>query len=135
MLRHLSQNLSMKRIYLILAVIGFILPNYLVLQESLDTGNILLYAHPMDTLSAMFANRIASIFAIDLFVAVMVFFVWTWHDQGKKAPQKLLLIWALTMLFGFACGLPLYLYLRQTSPADTIKASEDLSAQHSSALQ
>ena len=125
----------MKRIYLILAVIGFILPNYLVLQESLESGNILLYAHPMDTLSAMFANRIASIFAIELFFAVLVFFIWTWHDQGKKAPQKLWLVWGLTMLFGFACGLPLYLYLRQTGPAEAISASGDLSAQHSSAPQ
>lgn len=35
----------MQRIYLILAILGFIAPNILVAIESFETGNILLWVH------------------------------------------------------------------------------------------
>ncbi|MEO0470316.1 MAG: DUF2834 domain-containing protein [Bacteroidota bacterium] len=115
----------MKRFYLILTIIGFFLPNYLVLQESLASGNILLYAQPMNTLAAMFANRIASVFAIDLLFGVFVFFVWSGDEQGKNGWKKLAISWSVCILFGFASGLPLYLYLRQTRKGKPLKASTD----------
>ena len=67
----------MKRIYLLLSIIGFLAPTFLVIMESIETGNILLYTQPIATIEGMFANRISSIFMIDLLVTVMVFFVWS----------------------------------------------------------
>ena len=64
----------MKNTYLILAILGFIAPSVLVLLESVETGNILLYTNPLATINGMFANRISSIFMIDLLFAVVVFF-------------------------------------------------------------
>lgn len=103
----------MKKLYLLLAIIGFIAPTVLVFMESVETGNILLYANPVATIDAMFANRISSIFMIDLLFAVLVFFLWSYHEAKQKQIPKIGLVWLLTMLFGLAGGFPLFLYLRE----------------------
>jgi hypothetical protein len=104
---------KMKKLYLILSVTGFIAPSILVAMESIETGNILLYAHPMTTIEAMFVNRVTSIFLIDLLFTLMVFFVWTYIDRREIGIKKITLVWILTMLFGLAGGFPLYLYLKE----------------------
>lgn len=103
----------MKRVYLVLTVIGLILPTYFVIIESIETGNILLYTSPMKTLEGMFANRISTIFSLDLLIGVVVFFIWTYHESKKKNMKNIVWVWVCTMLFGFASGLPLFLYLRE----------------------
>lgn len=103
----------MKNIYLILAIIGFIAPSILVSIESVETGNILLYTNPIATIDGMFANRISTIFMIDLLFAVLVFFVWTYNEAKKTGMKKVGLVWVLTMLFGLAGGFPFFLYLRE----------------------
>ena len=110
--------MSKKSLYLLLASIGFLLPNYFVFLESIETGNLLLYAHPLDTIRAMFSNRISSIFAIDLFFAVFVFFIWSYRESRTRSIPRLWLVWLTTLLFGFACGLPLFLYLVETKTTD-----------------
>jgi hypothetical protein len=103
----------MKKIYLILAIIGFIAPNILVVIESVETGNILLWIDPKATVNGMFANRIASAFVIDLLFAVLVFFIWTYYEGKKYQMKNIWVIWVLTMLFGMAGSLPLFLYLKE----------------------
>jgi hypothetical protein len=102
----------MKKVYLILAIVGFVAPNILVVQESIESGNILLYRYPLATFQAMFANRISSIFSIDLLFGVVVFFIWTYKEGNRLGIQRIPLLWILTMLFGFGGGFPLYLYWR-----------------------
>ena len=104
----------MKRIYLILSLIGFVLPNIFVMQVSIDSGNILLYTNPLATIAGMFANRISTIFMIDLLFAVLVFFLWTYYENKKQKIKGLPLVWAATMLFGLAGAFPLFLYLKET---------------------
>lgn len=103
---------KMKPVYWILTIVGLILPSVLVLQESLETGNYLLYADPLATLKGMFANRISSIFALDLLFGVLVFMIWSWREN-RLPRRRLLLVWAITFLFGFAGGFPLYLGWRE----------------------
>ncbi|MFK7774932.1 MAG: DUF2834 domain-containing protein [Saprospiraceae bacterium] len=103
----------MKKVYLVLSIIGFLLPNILVAMESIETGNILLYANPMATIKGMFANRISTIFSIDLLFGVMVFFIWSYQESKLKNVKHVGWIWVLTMLFGLAGGLPLFLYWRE----------------------
>ena len=103
----------MQRTYLLLAIAGFIAPNILVAIESYETGNILLWLHPMATVSGMFANRISSAFVIDLLFAVMVFFVWSYSEAKKCEMKNVWKIWLLTLLFGMAGALPLFLYKRE----------------------
>lgn len=102
----------MKNTYLTLCIIGFILPNILVTIESLETGNILLYMNPIATFQGMFANRISSIFAIDLLFTVAVFFLWSFQEARTKQVKNLWLVWTLTLLLGLAGGFPLFLYLK-----------------------
>lgn len=73
----------MKKIYLILAIIGFTLPSVFVFQESIETGNILFYTKPIATFNGMFANHISSAFGIDVIFAVLVFFIWTYQENKK----------------------------------------------------
>ena len=103
----------MRKLYLTLAIIGFIAPNALVLLESVQTGNVLLYGNPVRTLQHMFPNRIATIFAIDLLFGVAVFFLWSYVDSRDRGIRKVVWVWLFTMLFGLASGFPLYLYLRE----------------------
>lgn len=109
----LPKTIPMKNWYLALAVVGFVLPNYFVLLESIETGNILLYADPIHTFSSMFANRIASIFAIDLLFAVVVFFVWSHYEARAAGVKKVWRVWLATMLLGLAGGFPLFLWMRE----------------------
>jgi hypothetical protein len=103
----------MKNLYLLLAILGFILPSIFVSIESVETGNILLYTQPLATIEGMFANRISTIFMIDLLFGVLVFFIWTFTESKKHQISNLWLVWLLTLLLGFAGGFPLFLYLRE----------------------
>lgn len=103
----------MKKRYLLLAIIGFILPNYFVIIESLASGNILFWADPATTFGGMFANNYASAFSIDLLFVVFVFFIWSYDQSVKHGIKKIWLIWLITMLFGLAGGFPLFLYLKE----------------------
>ena len=108
----------MKNLYLILAVAGFIAPTVLVVIESFETGNILLYTNPIATIEGMFANRISSIFMIDLLFVVLVFFIWSFSEGKKYRIKNIGLVWLLTMLLGLAGGLPLFLYLKEKTIAN-----------------
>jgi hypothetical protein len=112
--------MKLYRLYLTLAIVGFIAPSVLVFIESIETGNIFLYANPLATIEGMFANRISSIFMIDLLFTVLVFFVWTYHDGGKNRVRRIGLVWVLTMLFGLAGGFPFYLYLKEKTIAKNL---------------
>lgn len=103
----------MKKLYLILSAIGFILPNIWVANVSLETGNWLFWFDLKTTLSAMFANDIATAFTVDLLFVVLVFFVWSFKEAKKYQVPKLGLIWILTLLFGLAGAFPLFLYFRE----------------------
>ena len=102
----------MRSLYLILSIIGFITPNIFVLMVSIETGNVLLWLHPMATIKGMFANSISPAFVVDLLIAVFVFFIWTYSESKRLKMKKPYLIWILTLLFGMAGTLPLFLYQR-----------------------
>ena len=103
----------MRKIYLILATIGFAAPNLLVLLESFENKNILLWSKPTDTVAALFINRISTIFAIDLFWAVLVFFIWLTIEGNRLGMKRTWTYIALTMLFGLAGAFPLFLWARE----------------------
>lgn len=103
----------MAKKYLTLAIIGTILPNIFVIKESIRSGNILLYAHPIDTFQDMFANNASSAFVTDLLFIVLLFLVWSWYEAQKQGMKNVWLIWIYTFAFGIAGGLPLFLYFRE----------------------
>jgi hypothetical protein len=112
----------MKNWYLLIAIIGFILPNIYVTMESVETGNVLLWLNPMATVEGMFANRISTAFIIDLLVVVVVFFAWSYGEAKRIGFKHVYWIWVLTMMFGMAGTFPLFLYFRAKAMEENTEA-------------
>ncbi len=102
----------MKTFYIVAAIAGYAGANSLVLLESVQEGNILLWTKPLETAAGIFANRISTIFAIDLFLVVAVAFVWMYDEGHRSGVKRVWLYWLLTLLFGLAGTLPLFLHAR-----------------------
>lgn len=111
----------MKRLYFILMIIGFIAPNIFVITETMESGNVLLWAHPAATIRGMFANTISSAFAVDIMLVVVVFFIWTFNEAKKHHIKYVGLIWLLTLFFGLAGAFPLFLYLKENKKGGVSK--------------
>ncbi|MFN8336510.1 MAG: DUF2834 domain-containing protein [Cyclobacteriaceae bacterium] len=103
----------MRSLYALLAVVGFIVPNILVFRESVETGNILLWLNPAATLGGMFGNRIAAAFVTDLLCVVLVALVWIVIESKRLNMKNSWIYIVLTLLFGLAGPLPLFLYQRE----------------------
>lgn len=103
----------MKNLYLFLAIVGFITPNILVFNESVETGNILLWLDPTATINGMFGNRIAAAFILDLLCVVLVALIWIVIESKRLNMKNSWVYIILTLIFGLADPLPLFLYQRE----------------------
>ena len=103
----------MKSVYALLALVGFITPNVLVFYESVETGNILLLLDPRATLNGMFGNRIAAAFVTDLICVVLAALIWIVVESRRLGMKNSWVYVVLTLLFGLAGPLPLFLYQRE----------------------
>jgi hypothetical protein len=104
---------GLKRLYGVLAAVGYISANWFVLQVSIHTGNVLLWTRPLETMAGMFANRIATAFAIDLLITALVACIW-FHVEGTRlGMRRVWSYWLLTLAFGLAGTLPLFLLQRE----------------------
>jgi hypothetical protein len=100
--------MKIKYVYLLLCIFGFILPYSqiipLMFEQSLSLN--LLFEQ-------LFANRVSTLFALDLFVTATVFVVFTIREGMKLKIKHLWLPFAATFLVGASLGFPLFLYLRE----------------------
>jgi Terpene cyclase DEP1 len=103
----------MARVYLVLAIVGFVVPNTLTLMESVETGNILFWTDPARTTSELFANRTSAAFGLDLFATAIAALVWITHEARRIGIPKAWRFWVLALLFGLGGVLPLFLYIRE----------------------
>ena len=103
----------MKKVFLFLAIVGFIAPNILVFIESVETGNILLWLDPPATMNGMFGNRIAAAFVTDLLCVVLAALIWIIYESKRLGMKNSWVYVVLTLLFGLAGPLPLFLYQRE----------------------
>ncbi len=103
----------MKNVYAFLAIVGFIAPNILVGIESFETGNILLWLDPAATMNGMFGNRIAAAFVLDLLCVVLAALIWMYFESKRVGMKSYWMYFVLTLLFGLAGLLPLFLYKRE----------------------
>lgn len=99
-----------KKIYLILAIIGAILPYTQFVPWSMANGLDLAKMG-----AEMFANQIASGIAIDALTAAVILFVFIGLEQRRRPVKYFYLPIIGTFVFGLAFALPLYLYLREES--------------------
>ena len=98
--------------YLAATIIGTLIPNIFVIQESIQSGNYMHYTHPLDTISTMFANPIVSAFSSDLLVLVIFFMIWSFNEAKKLNIKQVYWCWIYTFVLGLAGGLPLFLYFK-----------------------
>ena len=104
----------MKRLYAALAVIGYIASNWFVVLVSMRTGNVLLWTKPRETIAGMFANAVSTAFAIDLLFAALVGCIWFYSEGRRLGMRRIPLYLLLTLAFGLAGTLPLFLYHRES---------------------
>ena len=99
----------MKRLYLILAIIGAVVPYIFFVQHFVNEG-LSLGAF----VTALFANPAAGGFTSDLLISSFVFWIVMFDERRKgKGPSPLIFI-LLNLLIGLSCALPAYLYARES---------------------
>jgi hypothetical protein len=100
----------MKTVYLILCVLGFLVPYLFFIPFLLENG--LAVSLMMEL---MFVNRISTFFAADVIVTSLVLWVFIYFETRKRQVK----LWWLSVLANLAVGvslaLPLFLLLRQVA--------------------
>ena len=104
----------MKNVYLILAIIGAVVPYLFFIQFFAVAGIDL----PL-FVGALFANGAAGGFTADLLITSLVF--WIYMFSRKEGPTPWLFI-VLNLTIGLSCALPAYIYA-------SMRATEATSAQ------
>jgi hypothetical protein len=97
-----------KRVYLALCVVGFLLPYWQFVPWLAEHGlNLPLFVHDL------FANRISGFFALDVLVSAAVLWIFVVVEGSRLGMGRLWLPIVATCVVGVSLGLPLFLYLRQ----------------------
>jgi hypothetical protein len=100
----------MRSLYLLLALIGGILPYSQFLPWLIEHGlNIPLL------LTQLFSSRVGAFFGLDVLISAVALIVFIRREGKKRNVPMLWLPMAATCLVGVSCGLPLFLYLRERS--------------------
>ena len=102
----------MKTLYLVLAVLGGVLPMTQFVPWLRANGfNTHLFVQQL------FANRISSFFALDLLLTAVVVVVFMRSRRSGLGPLQRWLPVAALLLLGVSCGLPLFLYFQPENSA------------------
>ncbi|HEY2138597.1 MAG TPA: DUF2834 domain-containing protein [Chthoniobacterales bacterium] len=100
--------MRLRHLYLILCVIGTVLPYGNFLPWVFDHGlNVTLLCQEL------FANRIGAFFAFDVIVSALVLILFITTEGRRMAVPLLWLPIVATLVVGVSLGLPLFLFLRQ----------------------
>jgi len=104
----LCASMKARRVYLILCVLGFVIPYSQFVPWLLEHGlnlNLLF--------RELFANRISAFFAMDVIISAIVV-IWFIQSEGKDLRVKFLWLPTIgTLVVGVSFGFPLFLFLRQ----------------------
>ncbi len=98
----------LKRLYLVGAVLGFVLPYAFFIPWLLDNGlNISLFVQNL------FANQAAAMFTVDLLVSSFVLWIFIFSEGRKLGMRNLWVYVVCNLLVGLSFALPLFLYVRE----------------------
>ncbi len=97
-----------KIIYLLGAIVGTIIPYYFLIQFVLQNG----FDVPL-FVQQMFANPIATMFALDLFISSFVFWIFLYAEGRRLEMGNMWLYVVLNLCVGLSLALPLFLYFRE----------------------
>lgn len=94
--------------YLVLAVLGFLVPYYFFFQFLATHGlNVSLLVQQL------FANSISTFFAVDLVLSIIVFWMYMFAEANKLQMKNAWLYLLASLLVGLSFALPLFLYFRE----------------------
>ena len=98
----------MKTLYLVLAVVGAVVPYIFFVQHFSSEGFGL-----VGFAKAVFANPAAVGFASDLLITSSIFWIFMFQQhERRKGPRPVTFI-LLNLLIGLSCAFPAYLYARE----------------------
>ncbi len=103
----------MRSFYLVLAVVGAIVPLAFFAQFFFGNGGDVA---PLDFVPALFVNGAAGGFAADLLISSFVFWGYMWNRRAS-GPNILPFV-ALNLFIGLSCALPAYLYAATANEGD-----------------
>jgi hypothetical protein len=97
-----------RHVYLILCVLGFVLPYSQFVPWLLDHGlDLGLFFREL------FANRVSAFFTVDVILSAIVL-IWFIQSEGKRLRMRLLWLPTIgTLIVGVSFGFPLFLFQRQ----------------------
>ncbi len=100
--------MKLRHLYLVLCVVGAVLPYTLFAPWLLEHGLDL----PL-FFSELFSTRIGGLSGLDVLASGITLFVFIWTEGRRLQVGKLWLPVLVTLGVGVSCGLPLFLYMRQ----------------------
>jgi uncharacterized protein DUF2834 len=100
--------MNRKFLYLVLVVLGFVLPYSLFVPWVMEHGlDMRLFARQL------FANRISAFFGLDVLISAAALIAFIRNEGRRLKMNKLWLPLASVFFVGVSLGLPLFLYLRE----------------------
>ncbi|MBE0368410.1 MULTISPECIES: DUF2834 domain-containing protein [Pseudoalteromonas] len=97
----------MKNLYLILAILGGIIPYLFFFQFiQLEGVNIPLF------IESLFVNGAAAGFSVDLLISSFVFWFFMFQESKVSSNPKPYLYVIINLTIGLSCALPAYLYAK-----------------------
>ncbi len=101
--------MSIRNVYLILAILGAVIP-YVFFAQHFEANGFAI----ADFVSALFMNAPASGFTTDLLISSFVFWIAMFHRRSQgKGPNPALFV-VLNVTIGLSCALPAYLYANES---------------------
>ena len=101
--------MSRKHVYLLLAVIGFIVPYYFFIS--------FLMLHGLDArlfIRELFGTRISTFFAVDLLISCLVFVQYLGPEAARYSMKHQWVYLLALLTVGLSFALPLFLYARES---------------------
>jgi len=99
-----------KTVYLILCMIGIVLPYWQFLPWVATNGmSFPLFFHQL------FANRISGFFGMDVLVSAIALMAFARFEKGRLPASARWLTLLALLCVGVSCALPLFLYIRESA--------------------
>ena len=108
----------MKNIYLVLCILGFVLPYSQFIPFFLENGlDLNLF------FQELFANQISSFFALDFLISCLVFWIFIFWEGSRLKLQYLWIYLVANLTIGLSFAFPLFLLIRsrKIDEADAIE--------------
>lgn len=99
----------MKKVYLVLAILGFVVPFYFFVSFLVENG--------LDfqlIWEQLFVNKMAAFFVADLVITAVVFLIYAYQETKRLSMPRYWLYVLTTLLIGPSFSFPFFLYNRES---------------------